>query len=140
MNYNAPIQAFWRSYELKIYEDQQKIIEPELLKLYKESPAASAKFITEYTIALCDKTLIAAEIIHDALVAHMAKAPNTLFVVPAAAKKSMEEAIALAQAYVEKDHKDKIKDKLEESGCDAGIGYVALGLFALIMFARRRSK
>ncbi|MCL2165134.1 MAG: C69 family dipeptidase [Oscillospiraceae bacterium] len=83
-NYVVPIQAFWRAYELKLYEDQEKIIEPEILRLYKEvSPAASAKFATDYTIAVADRAFRAAEKIHDALVAHMAAAPNTLFVIPA---------------------------------------------------------
>ena len=83
-NYVAPIQAFWRAYELKLYEDQENIIEPEILRLYHEvSPAASAKFATDYTIAVSDRALRAAMKIHDALVAHMAAAPNTLFVIPA---------------------------------------------------------
>jgi hypothetical protein len=83
-NYVAPIQAFWRAYELKLYDDLENVIEPELLRLYKDvSPAASAKFITDYTIAVSDRAFRAAEKIHDALVAHMASAPNTLFKIPA---------------------------------------------------------
>jgi hypothetical protein len=82
-NYVAPIKAFWRAYELKLYEDQEKVIEPEILRLYKENPVASAKFATEYTIAVCDRAFRVAEKIHDALVAHIAAAPNTLFKIPA---------------------------------------------------------
>ena len=83
-NYAAPIKAFWRNHELKLFEDQQRVIEPELLRLYKEvSPEASAKFITDYTIAVSDRTFRAAQKIHDALVAHIAAAPNTLFAIPA---------------------------------------------------------
>ena len=83
-NYVAPIQAFWRAYELKLYDDQEKVIEPEILRLYKEvSPAASAKFATDYTIAVADRAFRAAMKIHDALVAHIAAAPNTLFAIPA---------------------------------------------------------
>ena len=83
-NYGAPIKDFWRDYELKLYDDQEKVIEPEIVRLYNEvSPAASAKFATDYTIAVADKAFRAAEKIHDALVAHMAAAPNTLFVIPA---------------------------------------------------------
>jgi hypothetical protein len=83
-NYAAPIKDFWRAHELKLFEDQEKVIEPELLRLYKEvSPAESAKFITDYTIAVSDRTFRAAAKIHDALVAHIAAAPNTLFKIPA---------------------------------------------------------
>ncbi|MCL2165135.1 MAG: C69 family dipeptidase [Oscillospiraceae bacterium] len=83
-NYGAPIKDFWRAYELKLYDDQEKVIEPEVIRLYKEvSPAASAKFATDYTIAVSDRAFRAAEKIHDALVAHMAAAPNTLFQIPA---------------------------------------------------------
>jgi len=82
-NYAAPIKAFWRNYELKLYEDQENIIEPEILRLYNDvSPAASAKFATDYTIAVSDRAFRAAIKIHDALVAHMAAAPNTLFAIP----------------------------------------------------------
>ena len=82
-NYVAPIQAFWRAYELKLYEDQEKVIEPELLRLYNESPEDAAKFITDYTIEVADRAFRAAEKIHDSLVAHIATAPNTLFAIPA---------------------------------------------------------
>ena len=81
-NYVAPIQAFWRDYELKLYNDLEKVIEPELLRLYAENPEASAKFITDYTIAVSDRAFRTAEIIHDALVAHISNAPNTLFKIP----------------------------------------------------------
>jgi hypothetical protein len=84
MNYGMPIREFWRAYELKLYEDQIKIVEPELLRIYKEiSPEASAKFATDYTIAVADRAFRAAEKIHDALVLHMAAAPNTPFKIPA---------------------------------------------------------
>ena len=83
-NYVMPIQAFWRAYELKLYDDQEKIIEPEILRLYHDvSPAASAKFATDYTIAVSDRAFRAAMKIHDALEAHIAAAPNTLFAIPA---------------------------------------------------------
>ncbi|MCL1874766.1 MAG: C69 family dipeptidase [Synergistaceae bacterium] len=82
-NYAAPLRAFWRAHELSLYEDQEKVIEPELLRLYAEDPAIAAKFITDYTIAVSDRTLRAAEKIHDALKTHIANAPGTLFVIPA---------------------------------------------------------
>ena len=83
-NYAEPIKNFWHNHELKLFEDQLKVIEPEMLRLYKEvSPEASAKFITDYTIAVSDRTFRAAAKIHDALVAHIATAPNTLFAIPA---------------------------------------------------------
>jgi dipeptidase len=83
-NYVAPIQAFWRDYELKLDEDQTKVIEPEVVRLYKEvSPEASAKFATDYTIAVSDRAFRAAIKILDALEAHVAAAPNTLFEIPA---------------------------------------------------------
>jgi hypothetical protein len=83
-NYVAPIQAFWRDYEMKLYEDQEKVIEPEVVRLYKEvSPEASAKFATDYTIAVSDRAFRAAVKILDALEAHVAAAPNTLFEIPA---------------------------------------------------------
>jgi hypothetical protein len=83
-NYVAPIKAFWRAYELKLYDDQEKVIEPEIIRLYKEvSPAASAKFATDYTIAVSDRAFRTAIKIHDALVAHITAAPNTPFVIPA---------------------------------------------------------
>jgi len=83
-NYVAPIKAFWRNYELKLYEDQERVIEPEVLRLHKEvSPEASAKFATDYSIAVADRAFRTAIRIHDALVAHIAAAPNTLFAIPA---------------------------------------------------------
>ncbi|MCL1874767.1 MAG: C69 family dipeptidase [Synergistaceae bacterium] len=83
-NYVAPIKAFWSNYEKKLNEDQDSVIEPELLRLYNDvSPAASAKFATDYLIAISDRAFRAAEKIHDALVLHMATAPNTLFKIPA---------------------------------------------------------
>ena len=82
-NYGKPIKEFWRNYEMKLYEDQEKVIEPEILRLYKIDKAASAKFATDYTIAVADRAFRAAIKIHDALVAHMAAAPNTLFAIPA---------------------------------------------------------
>jgi hypothetical protein len=145
--YVKPIQEFWRAHELKLYNDQNEYIEPELLKQYKKNPKAAAESITDYTKAVSDATFRAAIIILDALKKHIATNPDTLFVVPASAGVAMEEAHALAPAYVEKDDesrkdkiKDKIKDKLEENGCNAGIGFAAIGLIALIMFARKRSK
>jgi dipeptidase len=82
-NYVAPIQAFWRAYELKLYEDQEKIIEPEILRLYNDvSKEASAKFATDYTMAVADRAFRAAMKIHGALVEHIAAAPNTLFKIP----------------------------------------------------------
>jgi hypothetical protein len=84
VNYAAPIKAFWRDYELKLYEDQQNVIEAEIIRLHKEvSPAASAKFATDYTLAVSDRMWRAAKKIQDALIAHIATAPNTLFKIPA---------------------------------------------------------
>ena len=121
-NYIAPIQAFWRAYELKLYEEQEKVVEPELLRLYAKDPAEAAKYITDYTIEMSDKAINAAEKIHDALVAHIAANPNTLFVIPA----------ELVEPDDDKEDtiKDKINDFLDDVGCNANYGLA----FALLAF------
>jgi hypothetical protein len=79
--YGLPIQAYWRAYELKLYEDQ-KGIEKELLRLYSEkSPEAAAKFITAYTMDVADKAFAKAEKLHDALVKHIETRSGDLFVI-----------------------------------------------------------
>jgi dipeptidase len=132
-NYVKPIQEFWRAYELKLYEETEKIVEPELLRLHKEvSPAASAKYVTDYTIAVTDQALNAAIRVHDALEAHIAAAPFTLFKVPA----GLEYVSVLPPVEPEPDPDDKCSG----SGCDAGLAYAAMGFFAVLMFMRKRSK
>jgi len=131
-NYVKPIQEFWRAYELALYEETDKVVEPELLRLYKEvSPAASAKYITDYTIAVTDQALNAAMKLHDALEAHIAANPFTLFKVPT----GLEYVSVLP-----KEPKNPIKDKLEEHGCNAGLGFSIMGIFAILTFMRKRSK
>jgi hypothetical protein len=79
--YGMPIQAYWRAYELKLYEDQ-KDIEKELLRLYSEkSPETAAKFITAYTMDVADKAFAKAEKLHDALVKHIEARSGDLFVI-----------------------------------------------------------
>ena len=130
-NYVKPLQEFWRAFELALYEETEKIVEPELLRLYKEvSPAASSKYITDYTIATTDQALNAAMKIHDALEAHIATKPNTLFVIPA--------GLEYVSVLSEEPTKPGIKEKLEEAGCDAGFTFGAFGLFAILLFLRKR--
>jgi dipeptidase len=128
LNYAAPIMAFWREYELRLYNDMEKVVEPEVLKLYSKDKAAASKYITDYTIAASDKAFNAAMKIHDALVAHMAANPNTLFKIPANV------------TLPEQPTKPGIIDKCEDNGCNAGLAYLAIGIFAILAFMRKRSE
>ena len=140
--YVKPIQEFWRAHELKFYEEQDEYIEPELLRQYKSNPKLAAESITDYTMAVSDATFRAAIIILNALNSHIATAPDTLFVVPAAAAAAMEEAHALAPAYVSDDEgkRKTIREILEDHGCNAGFGYLLFAIFAVLPFASRKRK
>ncbi|MDR1916945.1 MAG: C69 family dipeptidase [Synergistaceae bacterium] len=80
--YGTPIREYWRAYEMKLY-DEQPVIERELLRLYNEEGLDSAsKFITDYTVAVADRTFAKAEKLRAALIDHIAARSGDLFVVP----------------------------------------------------------
>ena len=127
-NYAKPIQEFFREYEMRIYDELENVVEPKLLEMYSKDKAAAAKYITDYCIDVADKAFDASIKIHDALVAHMAANPNTLFKIPASAK---------LPDLPEEPKKPVLKEIAEEHGCNAGFVYALMGIFAIAMYLRR---
>ncbi|MDR1965648.1 MAG: hypothetical protein LBQ36_02955, partial [Synergistaceae bacterium] len=100
--YGMPIQAYWRAYELKLYEDQKDRAR-ELLRLYAEkNPEAAAKFITAYTMDVADKAFAKAERLHDALVKHIEASSGDLFVISDDPLAPPEKIVAKAMTEREK--------------------------------------
>jgi dipeptidase len=114
--YSEPLKAYWRAYELELYNDLPDV-EAEMMRLYATNPAAAAEFITDYTLEVSEKTFKKAEMIHDALEAHIATRPGELFVIA-----------------------DDPEESGSSGGCDTGLGVFALLFVACaIAFGRKKT-
>ena len=79
--YGNVIKAYWEGYERQLMAEQPAV-EQELLSLYAQDPAASARFATAYSMQAEQRVLNRASLITQKLREHIARQPKERFTVP----------------------------------------------------------
>ena len=80
--YGNVIKAYWQGYEQRLMAEQPAV-EQQILSLYREDPAQSAAFATNYSMQVEQRAVNRAALLRKELLHHMAVSPKTKFVLPA---------------------------------------------------------
>ena len=80
--YGNVIKAYWQGCEQRLMAEQPAV-EQQILSLYREDPAKSAQFATNYSMQVEQYAVNRAALMRKELLHHIATAPKTTFVVPA---------------------------------------------------------
>ena len=80
--YGNVIKAYWQGYEQRLMAEQPAV-EQQILALYREDPAKSAAFATNYSMQVEQRAVNRASLLRKELLHHMAVSPKTKFVLPA---------------------------------------------------------